>query len=153
MQHILQIKTAIAMQNLGKKIARICPDGMVIYLRGELGAGKTTFVRGFLRGLNYLGRVRSPTFTLIEFYDLPVVKKQIYHFDLYRLNDPDELELLGVRDYFSPHSICLVEWPEKGAEKLAPPDLSIAIDFATDGRTVVLLAKNVRGEEIIRQLS
>ncbi len=112
------------MEALGARLAAQYPIG-TIYLQGELGAGKTTLVRGWLRARGHKGTVKSPTYTLIEPYEL--AGRQIYHFDLYRLNDPQELENIGARDYFRPDSLCLIEWPERGESYLSPPDLRINI--------------------------
>jgi tRNA threonylcarbamoyladenosine biosynthesis protein TsaE len=110
---------------LGEKFAKHCPDSLIIFLKGELGSGKTTFARGFLRGFNYQGSVKSPTYTLVEPYELD--GKRIFHFDLYRLNYPEELDNIGIRDYFIPPRICLIEWPER-AEKILPlPDVTCSI--------------------------
>jgi tRNA threonylcarbamoyladenosine biosynthesis protein TsaE len=113
---------------LGEWLARHCPPGIVVYLRGELGVGKTTLVRGFLRGLGYQGTVKSPTFTLVEPYDLGNGRR-VYHFDLYRMVAPEELDYMGARDYFDGQATCLVEWPERGGDELPPADLIVALAY------------------------
>lgn len=123
-----------AMERLGADIGRSLNWRGSIWLSGDLGAGKTTLGRGLIRAAGHTGAVKSPTFTLVEPYELG--KREIYHFDLYRLTDPEELEFLGVRDYFSENSLCLVEWPDKGRGMLPEPDLSICITVVGDGRTL-----------------
>ena len=141
----------IAQETLAAKVAKLCQPGTVIFLKGELGTGKTTFVRGFLHGLGYTGVVKSPTYTLVEPY---VIDQQaIYHFDLYRLADPDELEYAGGRDYFDQEAICLVEWPEKATGYLPEADLTCQIDYEDKGRTLEMTADNERGEVIIKAIS
>jgi tRNA threonylcarbamoyladenosine biosynthesis protein TsaE len=117
------------MLRLGSRLARIIRPPMLIYLHGPLGAGKTTLVRGILQGLNHSGTVKSPTYTIVEPYKL--ADFTLYHFDLYRLNDPAELEALGFRDYLSGDSLCLLEWPERGEGWLPPADVNISIDYRT----------------------
>ncbi|MEO6696490.1 MAG: tRNA (adenosine(37)-N6)-threonylcarbamoyltransferase complex ATPase subunit type 1 TsaE [Gammaproteobacteria bacterium] len=131
----LLIHNEAEMEALGARLAVQYPTG-IIYLKGELGAGKTTLVRGWLRALGHKGKVKSPTYTLIEPYEL--AGHHIYHFDLYRLTDPQELENIGARDYFLPDSICLIEWPERGAPLLPPGHLIIQIHHQDHQRRVVV---------------
>jgi tRNA threonylcarbamoyladenosine biosynthesis protein TsaE len=119
-------------------------QGLVIWLRGDLGAGKTTFARGFLRGLGYEGVVKSPTYTLVEPYE-PVPGRFCYHFDLYRLADAEELEFTGARDYFDDQSLCLIEWPEKAAACLPAADLECSLVLKNKGRQISLHAGSDRG--------
>jgi len=146
------IKNANAMQKLGAKIAANCDSGCVIYLHGELGAGKTTLVRGFLHELGHKGHVRSPTFTLLEPYKLGTTL--VYHFDLYRLINPEECMYIGTRDYFTQQGICLIEWPERGKGFLPDADLICNLDFIAKGkgRVVQLIAGSDKGANIISQL-
>ena len=138
------------MEALGGRLARFCPSSMVIYLSGELGTGKTTLVRGFLRGLGFKGAVKSPTYTLVEPYELG--RQTIYHFDLYRLNDPEELEYMGVRDYFDAQGICLVEWPERARGCMHPPDVTIEFAYWDEGRQVNFVCSTEAGKSLIQQL-
>lgn len=138
------------MENLGRSLAAECPAGSRIYLQGELGAGKTTWVRGFLRGLDYPGKVKSPTYTLVESYLLH--GRSIHHLDLYRVNDPGELESFGIRDYLDGTGICLVEWPERGTGLLAEPDILVRIDIRGRGREVTLTANSTAGSRLLQQL-
>ena len=146
----LKIPDAKAMHALGQKVALHCPVGSKLYLQGELGAGKTTFIRGFLRGKDYQGKVKSPTYTLVEAYELP--QATIFHFDLYRINGPLELEAIGLRDYFDGQGICLVEWPERASALLGNPDVLIHIDVQGGQRQLSLQANTVLGGNILNQL-
>jgi tRNA threonylcarbamoyladenosine biosynthesis protein TsaE len=138
---------AEATESLGGVLARAVGPGCRIYLHGELGAGKTTLVRGFLRALGHRGAVKSPTYTLMEAYGLE--RGPVYHLDLYRLADPEELEYLGLRDLEGPDVVLLVEWPERGGRLLPGADVDVAIDYAEDGRQVVLTARTAVGEQLL----
>lgn len=135
---------------LGAALARACAPGTVVYLVGELGAGKTTLVRGWLRGLGYRGTVKSPTYTLVEPYE--VAGLRLYHCDLYRLNDPEELEYLGLRDSLDDRSLLLIEWPSRGGDRLPPADLTITLQHQVAGRRVSIVAHTPRGDSLLSQL-
>jgi tRNA threonylcarbamoyladenosine biosynthesis protein TsaE len=132
---------------LGEQLALACQPGTVIFLYGELGAGKTTFSRGFLRGMGYKGKVKSPTYTLVEPYE--VQGKMIFHFDFYRLQDPHELEFMGIQDYFSQQAICLIEWPEQGKGLLPMPDLSCYFESSLSGRQMSIKAHSPHGATML----
>ena len=134
----------------GAALARAIPGGAVIHLHGNLGAGKTTLVRGILHALGHTGAVKSPTYTLVEPYS--IAGREIYHFDLYRLCDPEELEYMGIRDYFHDHSLCLLEWPEKGEGFLPRADLILDIQHLSQGRQLSCLAQTPCGEVILAGL-
>jgi tRNA threonylcarbamoyladenosine biosynthesis protein TsaE len=140
-----------ATQALGAELAAVCSDTAVIYFYGDLGAGKTTLIRGFLRGLGYAGRVKSPTYTLVEPYEVNALN--IFHFDLYRLQDSRELEFFGWQDYFIPQAICLVEWPQNGGELLPCPDVSCYIMSSSTGRQIRLEASSPHGHKILERLA
>lgn len=123
-----------AMLALGAELAATLRAPAVVALEGPLGAGKTTLVRGWLRGLGHAGPVRSPTYTLLETYALAGVR--VYHLDLYRLAEPEELEFIGVRDLAGDDALWLIEWPQRGAGRLPPIDHRIRIEYAGDGRRV-----------------
>ena len=133
-----------AMSDFGARIARITQGHGLIFLEGNLGMGKTTLSRGIIRGLGHAGAVKSPTFTLVEPYEIGDFRA--FHFDLYRLVDPEELEFLGIRDYFEDDALCLIEWPDKGAGFLPKPDLTITISPQDSGRSLKILSQGSRGE-------
>ena len=132
-----------AMLVLGAQIAQVTGGKGVIYLHGDLGAGKTTLSRGIIRGLGHIGAVKSPTFTLVEPYEIGALRA--FHFDLYRLVDAEELEYLGIRDYFDGDALCLVEWPQRGAGVLPKADLDITISPHGAGRALRFQAQGERG--------
>ncbi|CAG8868381.1 tRNA threonylcarbamoyladenosine biosynthesis protein TsaE [Pseudomonas fluorescens] len=133
-----------AMSDFGARIARITQGHGLIFLEGNLGMGKTTLSRGIIRGFGHVGAVKSPTFTLVEPYEIGDIRA--FHFDLYRLVDPEELEFLGIRDYFEDDALCLIEWPDKGAGFLPKPDLTITISPQDSGRSLKILSQGSRGE-------
>lgn len=133
-----------AMSDFGARIARVTQGHGLIFLEGNLGMGKTTLSRGIIRGLGHVGAVKSPTFTLVEPYEIGDIRA--FHFDLYRLVDPEELEFLGIRDYFEDDAMCLIEWPDKGAGFLPKPDLTITISPQDSGRSLKILSQSSRGE-------
>ncbi|PCI35393.1 MAG: tRNA (adenosine(37)-N6)-threonylcarbamoyltransferase complex ATPase subunit type 1 TsaE [Thiotrichales bacterium] len=124
------------MQQLGATLALAIPKDKVtvIFLHGDLGAGKTTLVQGFIKALGYTGNVTSPTYNLVTEY--PSLTPAVYHFDLYRLNSPEELEFMGIRDYFVSSSISLLEWPENGRGCLPVADIEITIAIQDISRVV-----------------
>src|SRR4051812_3957866 len=127
MRRHLSLPDEAATLALGEALAGGIAPGQVLHLKGELGAGKTTVARGLLRALGYPGRVKSPTYTLVELYALSSLN--LYHFDFYRFKDQEEWLSSGFRDYFNARSVCLVEWPERAGDLLAPPDLELRLEF------------------------
>jgi tRNA threonylcarbamoyladenosine biosynthesis protein TsaE len=138
------------MITLGARLAAAREPGMVVYLNGELGMGKTTLSRGFIQSLGHSGAVKSPTYTLVEPYEL--VGLTVYHFDFYRLHDPEELEFMGIRDYFDGVNVCLVEWSERGEGILPPADLVINIEPEGSGRMLHISAASPLGKRVADQL-
>jgi len=139
-----------ATQQLGAQLAQILQPGLAIYLSGNLGAGKTTLVRSMLRKLGYLGKVKSPTYTLVEPY--AISRLNLYHFDFYRFVDPHEWVDAGFRDYFNPESICLVEWPEMAGDLLPVADLLITLEIQESGRSVDIEAGTETGRQCLKRL-
>jgi len=146
----LRIDSDEQMQALGAQLATASGGKGTIYLNGDLGTGKTTLVRGLIRALGHVGAVKSPTFTLVEPYQIG--DKNIYHFDLYRLSDPEELEYMGLRDYFEDNSLCLIEWPEKGDRFLPKADLVLKLLHDGKSRDVSVAANTEAGESMLKSL-
>jgi tRNA threonylcarbamoyladenosine biosynthesis protein TsaE len=141
------VEDAAAMDALGMQMGRALSSGAVVYLKGELGAGKTTLVRGVLRGLGFTGHVRSPTYTLMEAYEFQ--ERIFQHLDLYRIQDASELEFLGVRELDDPKSWVFVEWPERGIQHLPAPDMELQLEFQEPGRRIGLHARSERGRRLL----
>lgn len=135
---------------LGRRLGRALVGGGILFLQGTLGAGKTTLTRGVLQAHGHSGPVKSPTYTLVEPYDLEGVR--LFHFDLYRLGDPEELEYMGIRDYLFDQSICIVEWPSRGAGVLPQEDFSVHLSPHNGGRMAKLHAHTALGQKILAHI-
>ncbi|MFQ5994224.1 MAG: tRNA (adenosine(37)-N6)-threonylcarbamoyltransferase complex ATPase subunit type 1 TsaE [Acidiferrobacterales bacterium] len=147
----VDVLTPIEMEAMGARLVCGIREVQLVYLYGLLGTGKTTLVRGLLHELGYAGVVKSPTFTLVEPYSFDGF--DAYHFDLYRLKEPEELEFLGFRDYVRDESVCLVEWAERGEGVLPTPDVDVRINKVDDKRTVALISNTDRGEKLVSGLT
>ena len=145
---LIDESATIAMGNkLADAVRNELKQFIVAYLNGDLGAGKTTLTRGFVQGMGHNGKVKSPTYTLVEPYDLGPWK--IYHFDLYRLADPEELEFIGIRDYFAEKCCSFIEWPEKGYGLLANADISLNMTYDDEQRIIIIQAHTVLGKQLL----
>lgn len=137
-----------ATQDLARKLAKASFAGLVIYLHGDLGAGKTTFTRALLQGLGYTGNAKSPTFTLVETYTIDDLK--VNHFDLYRLTDPSELDFIGFRDYVTDKALTIIEWPARGAGSIPEADLEITLEIVDQHRMCMLQANTEQAATILQ---
>ncbi|MCW8830617.1 MAG: tRNA (adenosine(37)-N6)-threonylcarbamoyltransferase complex ATPase subunit type 1 TsaE [Gammaproteobacteria bacterium] len=145
------IDSEAELEAFAARMAQLSNLDLVIFLQGDLGAGKTTFARGFLHGCGYQGLVKSPTYTLVEPYSLENEKKA-YHFDLYRLSHGEELEFAGVRDYFDGRSVSLIEWPEKAEGYLPEPDIICQLGYQGQGRDIRVSALTEKGDDVVLAL-
>ncbi|MEI7916780.1 MAG: tRNA (adenosine(37)-N6)-threonylcarbamoyltransferase complex ATPase subunit type 1 TsaE [Methylophilaceae bacterium] len=137
--------------NLGASFSSSLVPGVTVYLHGDLGAGKTTFVRGVLNGLGFIGKVKSPTYTLVEPYQLSIseVNTNLYHFDLYRFIDEEEWDVAGFREYFNPSSICLVEWSAKAGNLIPTADIDLYLTLVGTGRSARLIGNTFVGKKCL----
>lgn len=149
----LYLKDEQDTEKLGQIIASLLSGGdggLTVFLEGDLGMGKTTLSRGVMRGLGHQGAVKSPTYTIVEPYEH--LSPPAYHFDLYRLGDPEELEYMGIRDYFQGECLCLIEWPERGRGILPVPDLLVKLETGGEGRNALISASTTRGRRLLPRL-
>ena len=146
----IEIENENAMLAFGADLGDLLAGHGAGLISGDLGAGKTTLCRGLLHRMGHEGAVKSPTFTLVEPYE--VNGRQVYHFDLYRLSHPDELDYIGIEEYFDGDALCLIEWPEKAAGSLPAHDLEIGIDVSGEKRNIQLRANSERGEKVCESL-
>lgn len=147
----LDLADETATLDFGAVLAKALQPGLIVYLHGNLGAGKTTLVRGLLHAAGHVGKVKSPTYTLVEPYSLE--NYNIYHFDLYRFTDDEEWEAAGFRDYFNQQSVCIIEWPEKAENVLPTPDINITFTIKSAGRSVSVTAHSERGQQCLRAIT
>lgn len=148
---VISLADEAASLQLGALLAQQLRHGGVLFLQGTLGAGKTTLTRGILQALGHQGAVKSPTYTLVEPYNLSGL--QLFHFDLYRLGDAEELEFMGIRDYFAPGNFCILEWPSRGQGYLPAPDLAVSLEVLGSGRLATLVAQTARGGQCLPALA
>ena len=140
----LSLPGEAATLRLGETLAAGAANGLALHLKGDLGSGKTTLARGLIRALGHIGRVKSPTYTLLEPYSH--LRLNLYHFDFYRFKNRSEWLNSGFRDHFNPQSLCIVEWPERAGDLIAPPDLEIQLRYDEEARAATLTAYSAPGE-------
>lgn len=148
---MIYLENEAATEAFGARLASACKLQGLITLSGDLGSGKTTLSRGLIRAAGHTGPVKSPTFTLLEPYELDTGR--IMHFDLYRMTDPEELEYIGFRDYLDAHTLCLIEWPEKAAGVLPEADLELNLGISGTGRQISWIAHTAHGRSIADALN
>ena len=144
-EHLIELAEEADTLALGASLAAGAKAGLVLYLSGDLGSGKTTLARGLIGALGHPGRVKSPSYTLIEVYELSSLN--LYHFDFYRFKDKTEWVSSGFREYFGPDALCIVEWPERAAGLLAPADLEIELQLSGTGRLARVRARSAAGAD------
>lgn len=145
------LDSATATEALGARLAAALTPGCIIHLSGDLGAGKTTLTRGLVHALGHHGAVKSPTFTLVEPYQIDGWR--LFHWDLYRLADPEELEYLGLRDQLDGQAVLLIEWPERGYGELPAADLEMILGYAGEGRICQAVALSTAGQRMLAHLA
>ena len=150
MQTSLFLADETATVTLGRTLGAVLQPGCVVFLDGTLGAGKTTLTRGMLNAWGHSGAVKSPTYTLVEVYSFAGF--MVYHFDLYRLGDPEELEYMGIRDYFSKQSLAIVEWPSRGQGVLPEADITITMCVSGQGRQATINALSTMGQQSLQRI-
>jgi tRNA threonylcarbamoyladenosine biosynthesis protein TsaE len=156
----LDLADEAATLDFAATFAKAIQPNLTIYLHGNLGAGKTTLVRGLLHALGHVGKVKSPTYTLVEPYEIIYnvnSRFMLYHFDLYRFNDEEEWDYAGFRDYFNINSICVIEWPERAENVLPTPDLNVSISMKNIGqyvgRSLKISAHSQLGQQCLKVIS
>lgn len=149
-EYILSLPDEEATFAMGRRLAKACHNATIIYLYGDIGTGKSSFCRAFIQALGYSGKVKSPTYTLVEPYVMNPLT--VYHFDLYRLSHPVELECIGIRDYFIQNALCLVEWARNGLGVLPAADIALTLRFHQHGRIAQMQSLSTYGSQLIEYI-